>query len=77
MSDVRIIAVSLEGGERLEHLTHVWTAEGAMPKQRAVEDMWSGRRRYYVVLPSGRVDGLGGGERRCAEPRHQRKNENC
>ena len=56
MSDVRIIAVSLEGGERLEHLTHVWTAEGAMPKQRAVEDMWSGRRRYYVVLPSGRVD---------------------
>ena len=56
MSDVRIIAVSLEGGEKLEHLTHVWTADGAMPKQRAVEDMWSGRRRYYVVLPTGRVD---------------------
>ena len=56
MSDVRIIAVSLEGGERLQHLTHVWTADGAMSKQRAVEDMWSGRRRFYVVLPSGRVD---------------------
>jgi len=56
MADVRIIAVSLEGGEQLQHLTHVWTADGAMSKQRAVEDMWSGRRRYYVVLPSGRVD---------------------
>ena len=56
MSDVRIIAVSLEGGEQLQHLTHVWTVDGAMSKQRAVEDMWSGRRRYYVVLPTGRVD---------------------
>lgn len=56
MSDVRIIAVSLEGGEQLEHVTHVWTADGAMPKQRAVEDLWSGRQRYYVVLPTGRVD---------------------
>ena len=56
MSDVRIIAVSLEGGEQLQHLTHIWTVDGAMPKQRAVEDMWSGRCRYYVVLPSGRVD---------------------
>ena len=56
MSDVRIIAVSLEGGEQLEHLTHVWTADGAMSKQRAVEDLWSGRRRYYLVLPTGRVD---------------------
>ena len=56
MSDVRIIAVSLEGGEQLEHLTHVWTAEGAMSKQRAVEDLWSGRHRYYLVLPTGRID---------------------
>ena len=56
MSDVRIIAVSLEGGEQLQHLTHVWTAEGAMLKQRAVEDLWSGRHRYYLVLPTGRVD---------------------
>jgi len=56
MSDVRIIAVSLEGGEKLEHITHVWTVEGAMSKQRAVEEMWSGRTRYYVVLPTGRVD---------------------
>jgi hypothetical protein len=56
MSDVRIIAVSLEGGEQLHHLTHVWTADGAMSKQRAVEDIWSGRRHYYVVVPSGRVD---------------------
>jgi hypothetical protein len=56
MSDVRIIAVSLEGGEQLEHLTHVWTTDGAMPKQRAVEDLWSGRHRYFLVLPTGRVD---------------------
>ena len=56
MSDVRIIAVSLEGGELLKHVTHVWTAEGAMPKQRAVEDLWSGRHRYFLVLPNGRVD---------------------
>jgi len=56
MSDVRIIAVSLEGGELLQHITHVWTVGGAMSKQRAVEDMWSGRCRYYVVLPTGRID---------------------
>jgi hypothetical protein len=56
MSDVRIIAVSLEGGEQLQHLTHVWTNDGAMLKQRAVEDLWSGRHRYFVVLPTGRVD---------------------
>ncbi|MCE9658192.1 MAG: hypothetical protein K8R60_06495 [Burkholderiales bacterium] len=56
MSDVRIIAVSIEGGEQLQHITHVWTVEGAMSKQRAVEEMWSGRSRYYVVLPNGRID---------------------
>jgi hypothetical protein len=56
MSDVRIIAVSLEGGEQLQHLTHVWTTDGAMSKQRAVEEIWAGRNRYYVVLPTGRVD---------------------
>ena len=56
MSDVRIIAVSLEGGEQLEHLTHVWTLEGAMSKQRAVEEIWAGRNRFYVVLPTGRAD---------------------
>ena len=56
MSDVRIIAVSLEGGEQLQHLTHVWTVDGAMSKQRAVEEIWAGRNRYYVVLPTGRVD---------------------
>ena len=56
MSDVRIIAVSLEGGEQLEHLTHVWTTDGAMLKQRAVEDLWSGRHRYFLVLPTGRLD---------------------
>jgi hypothetical protein len=48
--------VSLEGGEQLQHITHVWTVEGAMSKQRAVEDLWSGRSRYYVVLPTGRID---------------------
>ncbi|MGZ5203351.1 MAG: hypothetical protein ACXWIZ_00430 [Caldimonas sp.] len=56
MSDVRIIAVSLEGGENLQHITHVWTVGGATSKQRAVEELWSGRCRYYVVLPTGRVD---------------------
>lgn len=56
MSDVRIIAVSLEGGEQLKHVTHVWTALGAMSRQRAVEEIWAGRNRYYVVLPTGRVD---------------------
>jgi hypothetical protein len=56
MSDVRIIAVSLEGGEHLQHVTHVWTVGGAMSKQRAVEELWSGRCRYYVMTPTGRVD---------------------
>ena len=56
MSDVRIIAVSFEGGEQPQHISHVWTAGGAMSRQRAVEDLWSRRCRYYVVLPNGRVD---------------------
>jgi len=56
MSDVRIIAVSLEGGEQLQHITHVWTVGGAMSRQRVVEELWSGRCRYYVLLPTGRVE---------------------
>jgi hypothetical protein len=56
MSEVRIIAVSLEGGDRLQNITHVWTAGGAMPRQRAVEDLWARRCRYYTVSPSGRID---------------------
>ena len=56
MSDVRIIAVSFEAGEQAQHITHVWTAGGAMSRQRAVEDLWRRRCRYYVVLPNGRVD---------------------
>jgi hypothetical protein len=56
MSDVRILAVSFEGGDRVQHITYLWTATGATPRQRAVEDLWFGRCRYYVVVPSGRVD---------------------
>jgi hypothetical protein len=56
MADVRILAVSLEGGSRLQHITYLWTAEGALPCQRAVENLWSGRCRYYVVAPNGRID---------------------
>lgn len=56
MSDVRIIAVSLEGGMQVQHITHVWTVGGAMSRQRVVEELWSGRCRYYVLLPTGRVE---------------------
>ena len=56
MSDVRIIAVSLEGGDQLQHITHVWTVAGPMSRQRVVEELWSGRCRYYVMLPTGRVE---------------------
>ena len=56
MSDVRIIAVSLEGGDQPQHITHVWTVGGALSRQRAVEELWSGRCRYYVMLPTGRVE---------------------
>ncbi len=56
MSDVRIIAVSLEGGGRLQDITHVWTVAGALPKQLAVEDLWARRCRYYTVAPTGRID---------------------
>lgn len=56
--DVRIIAVSLEGGDRLEHITHVWTQGGVLATQRAVEDLWSRRCRYYTVTPGGRIDVL-------------------
>ncbi|HZV94130.1 MAG TPA: hypothetical protein VFF72_13000 [Caldimonas sp.] len=58
MSDIRIIAVSLEGGEQLQHITHVWTVGGAMPRQRAVDDLWARRCRYYTVAPTGRIDVL-------------------
>ena len=56
MADQRIIAVSIDGGSRPEHVTHVWTIDGATAMQRVVNELWSGRGRYYVVLPSGRVD---------------------
>jgi hypothetical protein len=56
MSDVRIIAVSLGDGEAPQPITHVWTIDGALPVQRAVEALWSGRSRFHVVMPSGRVD---------------------
>jgi hypothetical protein len=56
MSDVRIIAVSLDGGNELQHITHVWTVGGAMPKQHAVEDLWARRCKYYTVAPTGRID---------------------
>ncbi len=56
MSDVRIIAVSLDGGDQLQHITHVWTVGGALSRQLAVEDMWARRCRYYTMAPSGRID---------------------
>jgi len=58
MSDVRIIAVSLDEGEAPQPITHVWTIDGALPVQRVVEALWSGRSRFHVVLPRGRVDVL-------------------
>ncbi|MDQ6628654.1 MAG: hypothetical protein M3Z29_09440 [Pseudomonadota bacterium] len=56
MSDLRIIAVSFEGGFQPRHISHVWTAAGSLPVQRAVENLWARRCRYYVVLPNGRLD---------------------
>jgi hypothetical protein len=56
MSDVRIIAVSLDGGNQLQNITHVWTVGGAMPRQHIVEDLWARRCKYYTVAPSGRID---------------------
>jgi hypothetical protein len=56
MSDVRIIAVSLHGGNELQHITHVWTVGGAMARQHAVEDLWARRCKYYTVAASGRID---------------------
>lgn len=56
--DVRIIAVSFEGGQGLEDISHVWTADGVLATQRAVEDLWARRCRYYTVAPSGRIDVL-------------------
>ncbi|MEO8836025.1 MAG: hypothetical protein ABI364_04745 [Caldimonas sp.] len=56
MTEERIIAVSFEGGERLEHITYVWTIGGVLATQRAVDDLWARRCRYYVVMPSGRLD---------------------
>lgn len=56
MADVRIIAVSFGDGEAPQSITHVWTVDGALPVQRAVEALWSGRSRFHVVLPAGRID---------------------
>lgn len=56
--DVRIIAVSFEGGQGLEDISHVWTADGVLATQRAVEDLWARRCRYYTLTPNGRIDVL-------------------
>ena len=58
MADVRIIAVSFEGGQGVEHVSHVWTSEGVLARQRVVEDLWRGRCRYHVLMPAGRIDVL-------------------
>ena len=56
MSERRIIAVSLEGGNGLQHITHVWTDAGVLSRQRAVDELWSRRCRFYTVATSGRID---------------------
>lgn len=56
MAEVRIIAVSFEGGKQLRHISHVWTAGGATPTRRAVEDLWKKRCSYYTMAPSGRIE---------------------
>ena len=56
MADVRIIAVSYEGGVSLHHVTHVWTQHGFVSRQRAVDDLRARRCRYYTLTPSGRID---------------------
>lgn len=56
VQDVRIIAVSLEGGDRVQHITHIWTVGGALSRQLAVEDIWARRCRYYTMAPTGRID---------------------
>lgn len=58
MPERRIIAVSLEGGNGLQHITHIWTDAGVLSRQRAVEDLWSRRCRFYTVATSGRIDVL-------------------
>lgn len=55
MTEVRIIAVSLLGGQGVEHITHVWTAGGMMPARHVVEDIWKRRCAYYTVAPTGRI----------------------
>jgi len=55
MAEVRIIAVSFNGGNEVENISYVWTAGGATTTRRVVEDLWFKRCSYYTVSPSGRV----------------------
>lgn len=55
MAEVRIIAVSFRGAKEVENVSYVWTAGGATPVRRVVEDLWCRRCSYYTVSPSGRV----------------------
>ncbi len=55
MAEVRIIAVSFNGGKEVENISYVWTAGGATATRRVVEDLWCKRCSYYIVSPSGRV----------------------
>ncbi len=55
MAEVRIIAVSFNGGKEVENISYVWTAGGATTVRRVVEDLWFKRCSYYTVSPSGRV----------------------
>ncbi len=55
MAEVRIIAVSYSGIKQVENISYVWTAGGATPAARIVDDIWYRRCSYYTVSSSGRV----------------------
>ena len=56
MDPVRILAVSLLGGSSLRHITHVWTAAGALPVQHVVDELWRRKSSFYVFTPNGRAE---------------------
>ncbi len=55
MTEVRILAISILKGSSPRHITHVWTAGGAVPVHQAVDDLWRRRCQFYVLTPNGRV----------------------
>ena len=55
MQDIRVIAVSLEGEDSVENITHFWTINGLASARQVFDDVRARRRGYHTVSPLGKI----------------------